>query len=69
MFNFLLKIYKMVLKILIIIFGGAGIYLSIYYPLFALLGKENTAFPDILATLGITIYFIGVLVNIMEDKL
>lgn len=59
MINFILEIYKIILKILIIIFGGTGIYLILYYPLFLLLGNE-AILPYIMGILGVIVYFIAI---------
>ena len=60
MLNFIKKLYLFIAKVFIVMLGGLGVILGLYYPLSLLMGPD-TAFPYLMGGLGGVIYAIGFL--------
>ena len=60
MFNFIKKLYLFIAKIFIVMLGGVGVILGLYYPLSLLMGPD-TIFPYLMGGLSGVIYAIGFL--------
>jgi len=60
MFTFIKKLYLFIAKVFIVMLGGIGVTLGLYYPLFLLMGPESM-FPYFIGAVGGVVYIVGVL--------
>ena len=65
MLNFIKKIYLFIAKIFIIILGGLGVILGLYYPLSLLMGTD-TVVPYLIGGIGGIVYAIGLFVKLVD---
>lgn len=65
MFTFIKKLYLFIVKIFIVMLGGLGVILGLYYPLSLLMGTD-VAFPYLMGLLGGVIYAIGILNKLID---
>ncbi len=65
MFNFIKKFYLFIVKVFIVILGGLGVILGLYYPLSLFMGPD-ASFPYLMGGIGGVIYTIGFLVNFTD---
>lgn len=65
MLNFIKKLYLFIAKIFIVMLGGLGIILGLYYPLFLLMGPD-AAFPYLMGSIGGVVYIMGFLDKLLD---
>ena len=65
MLNFIKKLYLFIAKIFIVMLGGLGIILGLYYPLSLLMGSDS-AFPYLMGGIGGVVYIMGFLDKLLD---
>lgn len=60
MLNFIKKLYLFIAKVFIVMLGGLGVILGLYYPLSLLMGPD-AIFPYFMGGLGGVFYAVGFL--------
>lgn len=65
MLNFIKKLYLFIAKIFIVMLGGLGIILGLYYPLSLLMGS-GSAFPYLMGGIGGVVYMMGFLDKLLD---
>lgn len=65
MLNFIKKLYLFIAKIFIVMLGGLGVILGLYYPLSLLMGTD-TAFPYLMGGIGGVVYMMGFLNKLLD---
>lgn len=65
MLNFIKKLYLFIAKIFIVMLGGLGVILGLYYPLSLLMGTD-TAFPYLMGGLGGVVYALGIMNKLFD---
>lgn len=65
MLNFIKKLYLFIAKVFIVMLGGLGVILGLYYPLFLLMGPDS-CFPYLMGGIGGVIYAIGLLDKLID---
>ena len=65
MFNFIKKLYLFIAKVFIVMLGGLGIILGLYYPLSLLMGPDS-AFPYLMGGIGGVVYIMGFLDKLLD---
>jgi hypothetical protein len=65
MLNFIKKLYLFIAKIFIVMLGGLGVILGLYYLLSLLMGS-NSAFPYLMGGIGGVIYMMGFLDKLLD---
>lgn len=65
MFNFIKKLYLFIAKVFIVMLGGLGVILGLYYPLSLLMGP-GTPFPYIVGGTGGVIYTLGIIDKLLD---
>ncbi len=60
MLNFIKKLYVFIAKIFIVILGGLGVILGLYYPLSLFMGPD-ASFPYLMGGLGGVVYTLGII--------
>ena len=67
MLNFIKKLYLFIAKVFIVMLGGIGIILGLYYPLSLLMGT-NTPFPYLMGGIGGVVYIMGFLDKLLDGE-
>ena len=65
MFNFIKKLYLFIAKVFIVMLGGLGVILGLYYPLSLLMGTD-AVFPYLMGGVGGVVYVIGFLDKLLD---
>ena len=65
MFDFIKKLYLFIAKVFIVMLGGVGVILGLYYPLSLLMGPD-VPFPYVMGGIGGVIYAVGFLDKLTE---
>lgn len=65
MLNFIKKLYLFIAKIFIVMLGGLGVILGLYYPLFLLMGPD-AVFPYLMGGVGGVVYIMGFLDKLLD---
>ena len=65
MLNFIKKLYLFIAKIFIVMLGGLGVILGLYYSLSLLMGS-NSAFPYLMGGIGGVVYMMGFLDKLLD---
>ena len=65
MLNFIKKLYLFIAKVFIVMLGGLGVILGLYYPLFLLMGSDSF-FPYLMGGIGGVVYIMGFLDKLLD---
>ena len=65
MLDFIKKLYLFIAKIFIVMLGGVGVILGLFYPLFLLMGPD-AKFPYLMGALDGVVYAVGFLDKLTE---
>ena len=65
MFTFIKKLYLFIAKVFVVMLGGLGVILGLYYPLFLLMGPDSF-FPYLMGGIGGVVYVIGFLDKLLD---
>ena len=65
MLNFIKKLYLFIAKVFIVMLGGLGVILGLYYPLSLLMGPDSP-FPYLMGGFGGVVYAFGFANKLMD---
>lgn len=65
MFTFIKKLYLFMAKVFVIMLGGLGVMLGLYYPLSLFMGTD-VAFPYLMGGIGGVVYTLGIIDKLLD---
>ena len=65
MLDFIKKLYLFIVKVFVVMLGGVGVILGLYYPLSLFMGPD-AVFPYLMGGIGGVIYIMGFLDKLLD---